>query len=441
MSTLTRAYFILVAATAAALLLASHFLGGEPVVFEWGLLFCVGIGLIAEVMAVEFKIGLPGYQARSSLAFLPFICALTLFPVAAAVWAIVLVLSISQFVLRRISLLKALFNISQGALAGYAAGTVYHAIFDGSRYDVRYLPFIAGFIALALVFFLTNMLLSSVALALLKKARITLVFQQVIGTGGANLVYDLLASPIALVPVVLYRDSPVTGMFIILCPLLLFQYSYLSNQKVIERSQHIVRALVKAIETRDPHTSGHSLRVATLAKVIAADLSLPVRMMNYVEMAALLHDVGKIHPEYSYVLSKPYSLSEEEVGLIQTHAARGAELLRDIPSVPEEVVSSVYHHHERYDGKGYPAGLVGADIPLPARIIMLCDSVDAMLSDRPYRKALSIAQVRAEVERCRGSQFDPHIVDVFLRKNTLERAVHLVKADASTDSWGHVIWA
>jgi putative nucleotidyltransferase with HDIG domain len=228
---------------------------------------------------------------------------------------------------------------------------------------------------------------------------------------------------------------------IILFPLLVIQYSYQSNQKVVERSHQILRALVKAIETRDPHTSGHSLRVMTLAKEVAADLNVPIRVMNQVEMAALLHDIGKIYPEFSEVLRKPYSLTPDEVKLIQTHAARGAEMLQSISSVPQEVVAAVRHHHERYDGRGYPAGIAGTAIPLAARIIMLCDSVDAMLSDRPYRNALSISDVRAEVERCSGTQFDPAIVKVFLEKRTLERAVHLIAADAETDTWSHAVFA
>jgi putative nucleotidyltransferase with HDIG domain len=438
-----RLYFIAVTILAAALLLMELLWGSTPSAElrpGWGgLILCIVIGLVAEGMAVEFKIGLPGYQARSSLAFLPFICALTLFPVVASVAAIVTVLGISQFVLRRIATMKALFNISQGAIAGYAAGTVFQLISNANSDSVFNPSFLFGFAALAGTFFFANMMLSSFALALLKNAKFSIVFRQVVGTNGANLWYDLLASPIALVPVAF--PEPAYGMLVILLPLMLFQYSYQSNQKVIERSHQILRALVKAIETRDPHTSGHSIRVMTLAKAVAADLNVPVRVMNQVEMAALLHDVGKIYPEFTAVLMKPYSLTPDEVALIQTHAARGAEMIQSISSVPQEVTAAVRHHHERYDGKGYPDGLSGTAIPLAARIIMLCDSVDAMLSDRPYRKALTIADVRAEVERCSGSQFDPAIVKVFLEKHTLERAVHLIAADSETDSWGHAVFA
>jgi putative nucleotidyltransferase with HDIG domain len=440
-------YFAAVTLVAAALLVTGWILG-DPLpsgtFTDWPRFWttfaaCSAIGIVAEAVAVEFKIGLPGKQARSSIAFLPFIAALTLFSVPVAVLSIVLVLLVSQFGFRRIGLIKGLFNVAQGAIAGYAGGTVYRVLHGvGGGGDLNW-HFAMAFGALAMTFFLTNMMLSSIALALLRNAKLPVVFRQVIGVNGANLRYDLFASPVAAVPVAL--GSPIVGMVLILLPLLLVQYSYVTNQTAFERSQQILRTLVKAIETRDPHTSGHSIRVTTLAKAVAADLGVAVGVMNHVEMAALLHDVGKIYPEFTDVLRKPYSLSPEEIILIRTHAARGAEMLESIPSVPPQVTAAVRHHHERWDGQGYPDGLTGRAIPLPARIIMLCDSVDAMLSDRPYRKALTISEVRAEVERCSGTQFDPDIVRMFLEKNTLERAVDLVAADAESDAWSHAMFS
>jgi HD-GYP domain-containing protein (c-di-GMP phosphodiesterase class II) len=143
--------------------------------------------------------------------------------------------------------------------------------------------------------------------------------------------------------------------------------------------------------------------------------------------AALLHDIGKIDPIYSDVLAKPFDLSPSERELIQTHAAKGADLLLDLNSVDSEIVATVRHHHERYDGKGYPDGLAGESIPLAARIIMMSDSIDAMLSDRPYRKALSLDRVKNELVRCSGSQFDPKIVRSVLDAGTLDKAVALVE--------------
>jgi putative nucleotidyltransferase with HDIG domain len=155
-------------------------------------------------------------------------------------------------------------------------------------------------------------------------------------------------------------------------------------------------------------------------------MGLPHRQCELVANAALLHDIGKIDPVFTDVLRKPHALTRDERELIQTHAAKGADMLRDLSSVDRDVVAAVRHHHERFDGKGYPDGLAGATIPLSARIIMLCDSIDAMLSDRPYRRALTIDQVKGELTRCSALQFDPEIVGVVLQAQTLEKAVALV---------------
>lgn len=396
---------------------------------DWtGLVWCVAIGILAERLSIGFSFG-SGQAAQSSLAFLPFLSAIILFPVPAAVLAIAIVCAVSNFLLRRTPLLKGLFNVAQGALAGFVAGFAFKLIAGPGALDGHYLRFAVGFAFLAALFFLSNMILSSVAVALLRGERTLEVFSAMVGPGGTNLLYDLLASPIAVVPIVLYKDSIATGMFLIVFPLLLMRHSYLSKLELIQTNKDLLKALVTAIETRDPYTSGHSLRVEKLAQAIAIDLGLTGKTLRNVETAALLHDIGKIDPIYAAVLSKPFDLNAEERALIQTHAARGADMLSVMSSVHPDIVLAVRHHHERYDGNGYPDGLSGRDIPLAARIIMLCDSIDAMLSDRPYRRALSVPQVRAELIRCSGTQFDPEITRVVLAMNTLERAVHLISQE------------
>jgi putative nucleotidyltransferase with HDIG domain len=159
-------------------------------------------------------------------------------------------------------------------------------------------------------------------------------------------------------------------------------------------------------------------------------MGLSARQVERVETAALLHDIGKIDALYAELILKPHDLTPDERDVIKTHATKGADLLRNLSAFDEEIIKAVRHHHERYDGKGYPDGLAGEAIPLPSRIIMLCDSVDAMLSDRPYRPARTVEFTEQEVKRCAGSQFDPAIVDVMLARGTLHRATSLVKAEA-----------
>lgn len=388
-----------------------------------GIIAFLTIALLADFVAVDFRIDRTGHQPQSSLAFLPFLGAIALFAPPISVALVGVVVAVSQLILRRNTLSRAFYNVAQAMLSASAAGVTYHLVAPSGG-----VGFVAFGIAAA-VFFTANIVLASIALARLKHERFGTVLQQVTGPNGSNLRYDLLASPIAIVPVLLYETSPVLGILVIVLPLLLINYSYVSKKQVIEAHKDLVRSLVKAIETRDPYTSGHSVRVATLAKSIAHDLKLPASQVDKIEMAALLHDIGKIDPAFSEVLSKPFSLTVEERLLIETHAARGAELLASLSSVDVEVVAAVRHHHERFDGQGYPDRIAAGDIPLAAKIIMLCDSVDAMLSDRPYRKALPIDKVYSELREFSGTQFDPKIVNVVASKGTVGRALALISAE------------
>jgi putative nucleotidyltransferase with HDIG domain len=390
-----------------------------------GLVCFVGVGILSEGLAIDFS---SKGQASSSLAFLPFLSSIIVFSPILAVTAVACVVVFSSVVLLRQEVAKALFNISQAVIAVGLAAVAYRFFLDdasqiaAARENINYF----GFFFLAFTFFAVNILLTSVAIALFRNQSFNRTLNQVIGPRGGNLWYDLLASPIAIVPAALYQTQFVTGILIILLPLLLIRYSYLSKLKLEEANRDLLKVLVKAIETRDPYTSGHSLRVSNLARAIARDLQMPSRKVDQVETAALLHDIGKIDSIYSAVLRKPHDLSDEERVLIRSHATKGADLLETLSSVPADVIRAVRYHHERWDGTGYPNGLRAEEVPLAARIIMMSDSIDAMLSDRPYRRALPISKVRAELVRCAGTQFDPNIVQMVLQMNTLERAAALV---------------
>jgi putative nucleotidyltransferase with HDIG domain len=333
-----------------------------------------------------------------------------------------LVIAISEFAFIRRPPLKAAFNISQIVLAVSSAALAYEAVAPGVRDGIV----ARGVVGAVVVFFAVNLLLSSVGLALYRNQPLWPTLRAVVGPRGGNLLYDLASSPLVIMTVAVYYTAGTVGVAFTFFPLLLLRESYARHQKLAHANRDLLYALVKAIETRDPYTSGHSIRVATLAKLIAEDLRLRGKRVDRVWTAALLHDVGKIDPIYSLVIQKPHDLTPEERSLIQTHSAKGADMLRDMGSVDKEVVAAVRHHHERFDGRGYPDGIKGSDIPLEARIIMMSDSIDAMLSDRPYRAALSIGQVKAELLKCQESQFDPALVDTVLRARTLEKAVALV---------------
>jgi HD-GYP domain-containing protein (c-di-GMP phosphodiesterase class II) len=171
--------------------------------------------------------------------------------------------------------------------------------------------------------------------------------------------------------------------------------------------------MVAAIEARDPYTSGHSRRVADMARVIGRALGLREREIERIVVAALLHDVGKIHEIFGPILSKPGKLTAEESAIMRTHPIKSEELARNVSSL-KDTLPLIRHHHENWDGSGYPDGLFGAAIPLGSRIIMFADTIDAMTTDRPYRSALGETAVRKELEKFRGKQFDPKIYDALV---------------------------
>jgi putative nucleotidyltransferase with HDIG domain len=167
------------------------------------------------------------------------------------------------------------------------------------------------------------------------------------------------------------------------------------------------RALVRAVEAKDPYTRRHSEQVAHYAVNLARHMALPANEVELVRVAALLHDIGKIGVPDS-VLTKPGPLTQEEFALIQGHPAQGAEILRHISVFAGEALL-VRHHHESWSGGGYPDGLAGEHIPLGARIINVADSIDAMLMHRTYKEAFTVAFVQGELARCAGDQFDPAV--------------------------------
>lgn len=173
------------------------------------------------------------------------------------------------------------------------------------------------------------------------------------------------------------------------------------------------RALAQAIEAKDGATGEHCERIEKYAIEIAREMGISSAEIENLRYAAILHDVGKIGVRED-VLKKTGRLTPEEYEEIKKHPVIGAEIVKGVQFLTE-VIPVIYHHQERYDGKGYPSGLSGEAVPLGSRIIAIIDTFDAMTSDRCYRKALSIEDAIAELMRCAGTQFDPAIVDLFIK--------------------------
>jgi len=181
----------------------------------------------------------------------------------------------------------------------------------------------------------------------------------------------------------------------------------------LERSYDItLEALGDALDLKDAETEGHSRRVTAYTIALARHCGVDLAQSRIIARGAFLHDIGKMAIPDA-ILLKPGRLDPEEQAIMREHCARGYQIVRKIPFL-EEAAEIVYSHQEYYDGNGYPRGLRADEIPLGARIFAVADTLDAITSDRPYRKARTYAVAREEIARCGGTQFDPHVVDVYL---------------------------
>ena len=203
-----------------------------------------------------------------------------------------------------------------------------------------------------------------------------------------------------------------SGVFLLALPVLFARYALRLYADLKNDLVSFVRALSVALDAVDPYTHDHSVRVADYSVRVARQLGLGPSEVETIRYAALVHDIGKIaqRPE---VIRKPEGLSEEERRLMMRHPEAGARIIGQIRAL-KDAARMVRTHHWRPDGKGYPAGLSEADVPLGARIIHVCDAFDAMTSDRPYRKGLPVPQALAELTRHAGSQFDGEIVEALV---------------------------
>ena len=197
-------------------------------------------------------------------------------------------------------------------------------------------------------------------------------------------------------------------------------YKTLLERRVNEQTRYIkkmfiraINSMIKALEARDRYTKGHSERVSIFSVILGKSVGINTEDLNNLRISALLHDIGKIGVKDS-ILSKPTDLSDEELRIIRRHPITGEKILKYFID-DKNILRGVRNHHERFDGKGYPDGLKGQEIPLFARIICLTDSFDALRTDRPYRKGKTTDKIITIINEQRGKQFDPEIADKFIK--------------------------
>ncbi|MCJ7824265.1 MAG: HD-GYP domain-containing protein [Anaerolineales bacterium] len=396
----------------------------EP--FDWlGFSVLLMLGLLSESATLSISVGKKA-GSTSSIIFLPLLASVLIFGPVPTVLFMGLTGFFGEFVIRRKETLRAAFNTSQYVVATVAGGLAFTRmggealVPNGPPFSEILVTETVAFVGFGLVFVILNNSAVAVAVALSEGTKIRKVWLRIVGRTGTNLFYDILVSPIAIAVALLYQELQFVGLFLIVLPLLFIRYAYSAIVELQQANRDLLSALVKAIETRDPYTSGHSLRVASLAVRIADAMGFSPKKQKEVEIAAKLHDIGKIESTYTEILSKPSGLTPEEREVIESHVLKGVEVLEQLSSFSKEVIASVRGHHERVDGKGYPDGLRGDRIPLAARIIKVCDAIDAMLSDRSYRRALTLEQVREQLVIYSGTQFDLEVVKASIEGDVLE---------------------
>lgn len=403
------------AATAAAAIGASTLLyfrsPALPQGGVWALVLLAILALLAELLSFLLP-----HNARGSIAFVPYLASALVVPHWYSVVAIVIVAGLTQ-VAAKSRFDRGVFNVAQHALTLAIAILVYLKLGGDSFITMKGAGIaritntfgLAAVVAYAVSFFV-NTLLVSAAIAVLDGSTPLRVWRELkLSTIGV----DLLASPVVFVFAWVYSDWGPIAAAVVWVPIVGLRQVLKTNVDLAQTNQELLELMVKSMEARDQYTSGHSRRVQHYSTIIARALGLGQRATEQIGKAALLHDVGKIHEKYGPLLAKSDRLSQQEWTVMQGHPVDGAELVSTMTRL-RDLVGAIRHHHENWDGSGYPDGLAGENIPLAARIIRFADTMDAMLTERPYRGAMGHEAVRAEVLRCRGTQFDPEITDRLL---------------------------
>ena len=314
-------------------------------------------------------------------------------------------LLVDLLVERRQGPAKVAFNAGQLALVGGLTGLTFQLLATDSATGLA--ANTLAYACAALVFVIANSALASIVLAFFG-CPLLRVWVRVLRDAG---IFYLAMAPLGALLANAYLQSPWTLLYFPLLAWVIYR-GFGLYAKLRTETQNALVALANSLERRDPYTFQHSARVAAYSRAVATCMNLPGEQLDLIVSAAHVHDLGKISID-NRILFKEGPLTDDERREVNKHSAAGAELAEQF-SMYRAGAQIIRHHHERWDGSGYPDGLVGEAIPLGARIIAVADVYDAMTSDRPYRRALSHEVAIDELVRGSGGQFDPAAVDAFL---------------------------
>ncbi len=373
-------------------------------------IFFLVISIFAESIPVDLPIA-----GSITIGFpIDFVIILVYGP-AIAIWIAFLGEILGELINRKTTWYKALFNASQYALSVGVAGLVYR--FAGGVVGSQdFLKYVLPAALCAFIYCVINSILVAIVISFAQQVKLTMVWRINI----KEMIPSYLAeAPIGFLMAIVYVEVGIIGILLFFLPLLLARRSFELYTKMRKVYLDTIRALAAAIDAKDPYTKGHSERVAETSVALAQELNLSDRDIENIEYTALLHDIGKIGIADN-ILGKNSSLTNKEFDKIKEHTVMGAKIIEPVDFLKNSY-KAIYHHHERYNGDGYPDGLKSEDIPLSARIIAVADAYDAMNSDRPYRKKLSHNKILRELKEQSGKQFDPEVVKVLVSVLDIER--------------------
>jgi HD-GYP domain-containing protein (c-di-GMP phosphodiesterase class II) len=373
------------------------------------IVFWIIIAILADMKPMlRYKKGTE--LSEVSMAFVVHLSIVFLMDTGKAIFIVLVSTLIVELISKKL-LIKIFFNVGQYVISLFVSSYLFNLL-KFSPNDVR-LDIIRDFPAMVVsvcTYFLLNSALVSAVISLTAGIKFIEVFLSDFKE-LTNYFYTLALISIAVA--LIYNPNHPYVVFIMLPPVLIADQAIRRYFSLDQETQKTLNVLADAIDERDKYTAAHSKRVAEYSKRIARELGMHLEDIGDVEMSGRVHDLGKIGIK-DKVLLKNSKLNDEEYSEIKKHSEISYKLLCNLKPYSNGAKYALYHH-ERYDGKGYPCGLSGDAIPLGARILAVADSYDAMTSDRPYRSALSQSYAIEELIRYSGSQFDPRVVDAFIK--------------------------
>ena len=388
-------------------LLATLLLGEPQAGLRWWeiAIFFVFL-LLADTKLAEAQIG--GSRVLSSMSI--DLTVIALFGPAVAA-SLEIASSLTRgFLLRRVPPRKAIFNAAMLSISAGIAGLVYHALPWHNSYDSP--AYLVALLVAIITYASCNRLLLSGIMSLDAHMPAPEIYRYNFSWSHLRSLMDV---PFAAIVILLYMQAGIWTLLLGLAPVLVLYYADRLAQEMKQAHINSIAALTTALEQKEDehYTHGHSYRVSKYAVRIGRGLGLSPQRLEMLEYGALLHDIGKLAITND-IIDKPGKLTPEEFAVQARHPNIGADIVKQIRFL-HHTADMVRHHHERPDGKGYPDGLTGDSISLESRILSVCDAFDAMTTDRSYRPCRTVEFAMEELVRCRGSQFDPKVVDAVLQ--------------------------